>query len=330
VRKAALIYNPASGAGRARRAANVEAAAQVFGASGIAVEMVATTGPGSAIVQARELAGAGFDAIIACGGDGTVNEVAQGILESGADTALGVIPLGTANALAAEMGLPANAADAARVLIEGERRRIAVGKMTFRNGKGAPAERYWLMAASVGVDAELMYVISTMHKGRYGMVAYWAGGLRLLITHRFIPFEVEFIEVETGLERREVVAYFLLARVANFGKMFRRVAPNAALTRDDATLILFKTRRRLAYLSFALRVLVGGDWKVANVESVQIKELNAQAIGLPESLRVAGRGTGSVQRQLRAEVDGEVVGTLPARSTIVPDALTMLFPRTAR
>ena len=328
MRKAALIYNPASGAGRARRAANVEAAAQVFSASGVGVETVATTGPGSAILQARELAAAGFDTIIACGGDGTVNEVAQGILESGADTALGVIPLGTANALAADLGLPENVSAAARLLMESERRRIAVGKMAFRNGRGAPAERYWLMAASVGVDAELMYVISTMHKGRFGMAAYWAGGLRLFLTHRFIPFEVEFVEAETGRERREVVAYFLLARVANFGRMFRRVAPDAALTRDDATLILFKTRRRLAYVSFALRVLLGGNWKVADVELVQIKELNAQAIGSLES-KVAEKGRDS-RCQLRAEVDGEVVGTLPARSTIVPDALTMLFPRTAR
>lgn len=321
MRKAALIYNPASGAGRARRAANIEAAAQVFSASGVAVETVATTGPASAIVQARELASAGFDAIIACGGDGTVNEVAQGILESGANTALGVIPLGTANALAAELGIPTNAPAAAKVLVESERRRIPVGKMVFRNSRGASAERYWLMAASVGVDAELMYVISTMHKGRFGMAAYWAGGLRLLVTHRFIPFQIDFVEAETGRQRREVVAYFLLARLANFGKMFRRVAPKDALTRADATLILFKTRRRLAYVSFALRLLVGGGWKVTDVELVQIKELNAQPIGSSESH--------SICPQLRAEVDGEVVGTLPARSTIVPDALTMLFPRTA-
>ena len=292
--------------------------------------MVATTEPRSATVQARELAARGCDAVIACGGDGTINEVAQGILESGSGTALGIIPLGTANALAAELHLPRNASAAARWLLSAEPRRIAVGVMEFRSSRGAAGKRYWLTAASVGVDAELMYTISTVHKGLFGMAAYFAGGLRLLLTHHFAPFEVEFTESQSGARRREIVAYFLLARVASFGTMFRKIAPTAALTRNDATLILFKTRSRLTYMSFAAATLTGTRVTIPGVESLSVTDVVAERITSPESLAAHWRPAPGMQMHLRAEVDGEVVGTLPARTTIIPNALTMLFPTTAR
>jgi len=328
VRRLAIIYNPASGIRRERRVGDVEAAARVFREAGVQVALVPSTAPRSASAQARELARSGCDSIIACGGDGTVNEVAQGILESGADTALGVIPLGTANALAAELRLPRNSSAAARALISAERKRIAVGEMEFR-AQGTSYRRYWLTAASVGVDAELMYMISTLHKARFGMAAYFAGGLRLLLTHRFAPFEVDFTESKTGQRRREVVAYFLLARVANFGKMLRKVAPDAALSRDDASLILFKTRSRLAYIKFATAILTGVRPKIAGIESVQVSEVTADYLASAEALPEAWRGTLPHQTLLRAEVDGDVVGTLPVRTTIVPNALTMLVPGAA-
>ena len=326
MRKAAFIYNLSSGGARERRLAKLEAAAQVLLEAGIEVQLAATTAPGSATAQARELSQAGFDTVIACGGDGTVNEVAQGLIESGAKTGLGVIPLGTANAVAAELGLPANTKVAARMLLTAERRRIAVGKLEFRDRQGNQRQRYWLAAASVGVDAELMYIISTLHKGRYGMAAYFAGGARLMFTHPFAPFRVEFCEAGTGSRKQEIVAYFLLARVSNFGRIFKGVAPGAALTRDDATLVLFKTRRRLAYMRFATAVLLGTAWNIRGVEAVQVSEVRAQPVNPADDIPEAWR-KGFGNEPLRAEVDGEVVGTLPVRSTIIPDALTLLFPR---
>jgi diacylglycerol kinase (ATP) len=329
VRKAALIYNPASGVARQRRMAKIQAAAEVLQAAGVETQLIATTGPRSAITQARDVAAAGCDAVIACGGDGTINEVAQGILESGMRAALGIIPLGTANALAAELRLPWNSSEAARALLNAQPQRIAVGRLEFCDSQGKTDQRYWLTATSVGVDAELMYTISTLHKGRFGMAAYFVGGLRLLLTHRFAPFEVEFVESESGRRRREIVAYFLLARVANFGKMFRKVAPTAALTRDDATLILFKTRSRITYMSFAAAVLTGARVKIPGVESVAVTEVVADRLKSPESPPASWGSAPISEMRLRAEVDGEVIGTLPARSTIIPDALTMLFPRMA-
>jgi diacylglycerol kinase family enzyme len=103
MRRVALIYNPASGQHLSRRRLAMEQAIAVLRQSGVEAEIVETLSPGSAGPLAMEAVRRGCDAIIACGGDGTVHEVLQSLV--GTDVALGVIPLGTANAHAADLGL---------------------------------------------------------------------------------------------------------------------------------------------------------------------------------------------------------------------------------
>jgi diacylglycerol kinase family enzyme len=105
MRRAALIYNPASGQQSSRRGALVDKAIAVLREAGVETEKLETNAPGSAETLAREAAARGCDTIIACGGDGTVHEVLQAVV--GTEIALGVIPLGTANALASDLGLRA-------------------------------------------------------------------------------------------------------------------------------------------------------------------------------------------------------------------------------
>src|SRR5439155_26122988 len=104
MRKAALLYNPLSGRRRERRVKDVEAALAVLQEAGVEANAEPTLGLATAGDQAREAIAHGGDTILACGGDGTVNDVLQGTV--GTDAALGVIPLGTANALAHELLLP--------------------------------------------------------------------------------------------------------------------------------------------------------------------------------------------------------------------------------
>ena len=106
MRRAILIYNPASGQKRERRAEHVSRAAQVLRAAGVDVETCATLDAGSAIRQTQQAVVEGFDTIIACGGDGTVNEVLNGLMLVGAGATLGVIPLGSGNLLATDLRLP--------------------------------------------------------------------------------------------------------------------------------------------------------------------------------------------------------------------------------
>ena len=103
MRRVALIYNPVSGQHSNGRRAAINKALAVLHAAGIEAEALETIGPGSAAAQAEEAARRGCDTIIACGGDGTVHEILQSLV--GTDVALGVVPLGTANALATNLGL---------------------------------------------------------------------------------------------------------------------------------------------------------------------------------------------------------------------------------
>ncbi|HET9741104.1 MAG TPA: acylglycerol kinase family protein, partial [Terriglobales bacterium] len=115
MRKAALFYNPHSGRRRKQRVQDVEAAVSVLRSAGVELEVSPTRAAADAGAQARVAIRDGFDTIIACGGDGTVHDVLQGIVNR--DAALGIIPLGTANALAHDLRLPLSPERAARALL---------------------------------------------------------------------------------------------------------------------------------------------------------------------------------------------------------------------
>ena len=113
MRRVALIYNPMAGQRPGRRTALVASVAAVLREAGVEVKAIATESPESAGTQAHEAMLAGNDTILACGGDGTVHEALQRLV--GGPAALGVIPMGTANALAADLGLPASPVKAAKM-----------------------------------------------------------------------------------------------------------------------------------------------------------------------------------------------------------------------
>src|SRR5579872_5090911 len=242
-RTAALIYNPVSGRQDQRRRAQVEAAASILQQGGVQATIVASKGPRQAGEQARQLVADGCGAIFACGGDGTVHDVLQGLVFSHA--AMGVIPMGTANALAHDLGLPRHPARAAWAALHASPQRIAVGRISYHDKAGQPATRYFVIAVGVGVDADLFYRLHSNMKQRMGMGAYYAEALRLWLTHDMGLFEAEFSDARTGETRREAVSQALAVRITQFGGVLRRLAPEAALRRNDVQLVLFNTSSRL-------------------------------------------------------------------------------------
>ncbi len=173
MRKAVLLYNPLSGRRRARRLALVETALAVLRQAGVAATIEPTRGQSDATGQAHHAIAAGCDTVFACGGDGTVHDVLQGLV--GSNAALGVIPLGTANALAHDLGLPLSAVAAARASLTAKPRRIAVGRVEYQGFDGNPGSRFFTVAAGIGVDAHLFYKLNPLLKGHWGMAAYYAG-----------------------------------------------------------------------------------------------------------------------------------------------------------
>lgn len=317
LRTAALIYNPASGRQDERRRAQVEAAAAELQRGGVRATIVASKGPRQAGEQARQLVADGCGAVFACGGDGTIHDVLQGLVFSQA--ALGVIPMGTANALAHDLGLPRHPARAARAALTASPQRIAVGRIAYHDRNDQPCTRYFVIAVGVGVDADLFYRLHANMKQRMGMGAYYAEALRLWLTHDLGRFEAEFTDARTGEMRREAVSQALGVRITHFGGVLRRLAPGAALRRNDVQLVLFKTSSRLPYLMYILRSLAGGRWRVPGVELAHSTRLICRPLG-------EGNVSGASSRAY-VEADGEVLGRLPVELTVVPSALTLLVPQ---
>jgi YegS/Rv2252/BmrU family lipid kinase len=309
MRKVALIYNPVSGKPHVRREAQIAAALAELRRAGVAADAIETRAPGSAGEQARKAVAQGCDAVLACGGDGTVNEILQGMV--GTEAALGVVPLGTANALAIDLGLPAAADKAARTLLDYEPVRIAVGRISYYRRDRQAASRYFTVAAGIGPDAHLMYHLNAQLKRRYGYPVYIAEALRVWATHSYPFFDVELC-AGSGT-RTERVSQVLAVRICDFGRMLRRLAPGAALRHNHLRLVLFKTRSRFQYLRYMTAVLFGFEPRVRDIE---VLDATAVECSLP-----AGADS-----RTYVEADGELLGTLPAKLEIVPNAVKLLMP----
>src|SRR5215831_14273253 len=154
MRRVALIYNPASGQHSARRDSYVQNVLTVLRQAGIEAEPLETHAPGSAKSLALAAVRQAYDAVLACGGDGTVHEVLQSLVGTG--VALGVLPLGTANALAADLGLAGSPDKAIRGLLDAQPVEVPVGRIQYRAQDGSHQCRYFTVAAGVGPDALLM------------------------------------------------------------------------------------------------------------------------------------------------------------------------------
>jgi YegS/Rv2252/BmrU family lipid kinase len=303
-----MLYNPLSGPRQQRRLAKLQAAASVLADAGVELELVATGPNGEAGEQARRAVQAGCDTVLAAGGDGTVHDVLQGMV--GSDAALGVIPMGTANALAHDLGLPLSPEGAARAMLQSAPRRIAVGKVEYQDCHRNSASRYFTVTAGVGADAQLFYGLNPLLKSSLGVSAYYAKAFRLWLTRR-----MEFFTARAGEAEPIQVSQLLAVRIANFGGLLRELAPGAGLHRNDLRLVLFHTHRRWDYLRYVVCGMLGTSW---SGDGIELASAPSVSCFYPAPAGKQGR--------IFVEADGELLGTLPAKIWIVPDALTLLTP----
>ncbi len=311
MRKAMLLYNPLSGRRRESRLADIEAALSVLRKAGVEVSAAPTRAASDAADQTSQAIAADCDTIFACGGDGTIHDVLQGLV--GTKAALAIIPLGTANSLAHDLGLPLSPTAAVEAALRAKPRRIAVGQIEYQDFSGNRAARYFTVLVGIGVDAHVFYKLAPLAKRRFGMAAYCAKATRLWLTHKMESFEVEIREESQS--RKAEVSQLLAVRIRNFGGVLRQFAPGASLDRDDLRLVLFYTRSRLAYLRYVLRGLFGTNWNVPGIELLDSTSFACRYVAT----------FGSESRSpIFVEADGELLGTLPAEISVVRDAVTLL------
>jgi YegS/Rv2252/BmrU family lipid kinase len=311
MRNALLLYNPSSGRRKRRREQDIARVQALLASAGVEVMASPTGSPERAAEQARQAAASGCEAVVACGGDGTIHDILQGLV--GTTTALGVIPLGTANALAHDLKIPIDPLKAAQALVMAQPRRYAVGRIAFPRANGKAQSKYFTVAVGIGADAQLFYKLDQQLKTRWGMAAYYAKATHLWLTHPLETFEVEF-QSEASQTYRATVSEALAVRITEFGGILGAFAPGASLARNDMRLVLFRTRSRLRYLEYLVRAALRQAAAVPGIE-------------LEDATRVTATLSGTNrERRVYVEADGELVGTLPAELSVVPDALTLLVP----
>jgi YegS/Rv2252/BmrU family lipid kinase len=318
MRKADLLYNPDSGGRRARRQAELESALALLRSANVEAQLVLTDSRAHAEEKARQAVIAGCDTVFACGGDGTIHNVIQVLANT--NVALAVLPMGTANALAHDLGLPTNIVAAAQAALHAAPRRVALGRVDYLDFESNPGSRLFIVAAGAGVDAHLFYKLHAGTKQRMGMTAYYTKAWQLWFTHPMTRFRVEFAETGSDELRQADVTELMAVRIRNFGGVLQELAPGASLDRNDLRLVFCRTASRLAYLLYVTRGLLRSSWKVPGIDLAHSKRVSCKYLPAPAF------ADGTAHPKVYVEADGELVGTLPAEITMVPDALTLLAP----
>ena len=313
LKKGTLIYNPIAGRRPAARQREIRKAAAVLRASGLEIDLAPTLGPAMAHELAAQAAANGADFILACGGDGTINEVINGLATR--HVPLGILPGGTANILAREVGLPLDPVRAAAQFARWTPRRIPLAKATWRCDGASPnlapaqdgsSTRYFMTVAGIGYDAQVVYKLSLQMKLSWGVVGYIVEALRQAFRY---PFQGFSCRTDDGPER--FATFAAAQRARNYGGWLH-LTPHARFFHDRFNLCLFTSGNRARYLYYAAMVLARQHHRLDDVELVEARKLCCAAHSAADTIRF--------------ELDGELVGTLPATFEIVPDALTLLVP----
>lgn len=310
-----VIVNPAS-AGGATGSAWPRLASDLrthFGAFNCAFTEQAGDGR---LIAERE-AGTGRSLIIACGGDGTISEVANGILESGADVELGILPSGTGGDFRRSLKIPARAADAAAVLRSGRSVRMDVGSVEFQDRRGAPARRYFLNVASCGMGGEVIRRVEKNSKGWFNSTSRRIVGGQLSYALASLQTTVSFdkptlrIQLDDRTEFRLAVANLCIANALYFGGGMK-IAPEAKLNDGWLDVVAVGDLSTLEILTNVYRLYLGTHLGMQKVQHALARRIRASAVKADEPVLI--------------EIDGELLGTLPATFEILPRRLRVRCP----
>ncbi len=284
-----VIYNPVAGP---KVVSKIDRIRVVLTRRGVPHEILKTVRPGHATRLAQEAALDKANAVIAVGGDGTVNEVANGL--AGSETRLCVVPHGTGNVFAAEAGLPSSADACVELLFNGKTADIRLARA---------GGRYFVLLASAGFDAEVVERMTHRGKNVLGIGAYVLGGIRHLL--RYQPtLWMEF----PGKERIEAQAV-LVCRGKRYGGKVTMVR-DGSLAGDSLHVVALLSRGRWAIVRFALAALRG---KAATSPGVLVRETPTVLVrcSIPSA----------------AQVDGDYLGPLPVRFEMTETVLHVVVPR---
>src|SRR5215216_4091842 len=292
-RKATLISNPKTGRYGLRRRPVEELAAKLE-SLGVKVDLRLTQGPGDATGIAARAARNGTSDVIVAGGDGTINEAIQGL--AGTKARLAIIPRGTANVLAHELGLPIEDEQALKIVAEGKSRQIYLG---LAIDETTQESRHFVLMAGIGLDASVVRRVQPSLKKRIGKGAFWISGLSHLADWNPRPFTLEIND------DKYTATFATIGKAARYGGDLA-ITPGARLDQREFEICIIDTRSRLRYLRLLSHAMRNGMPR------------NAPEVQFVNAVTVKALGDAPVQ------IDGELIGHLPMRFEIAPHSLQVI------
>ncbi|GEN46195.1 diacylglycerol kinase [Alkalibacillus haloalkaliphilus] len=294
MKNARVIYNPTSG-----REAMKKALPDVLirlEEAGYEASAHATTGEGCAADAAALACERQFDLIVAAGGDGTVNEVVDGMAKQPYRPKLGIIPMGTTNDFARAIKVPRDVEQAMDIIIDGQAKKLDIGKV---NG------HHFMNIAGGGKITELTYEVPSKLKTALGQLAYYLKGVEMLPsirpTHARIEYDGEVFEGDIML--------FLIANTNSIGG-FEKLAPNAEMNDGYFDLLILKSTNIAEFIMLANKALKGNHIHDDNIIYTHAKKVTVEA-----------------EEDVQVNLDGEYGGKLPGTFENLYQHIEFLLPK---
>lgn len=308
-----VIVNPKSAGGSTREkwSATASDIRTHFGPFNVAF----TKARGDATQIATRAVESGRKLIIACGGDGTINEVANGIIETGENVELGILPSGTGGDFRRSLNIPHGTREAARSLREGAARSIDVGRVTFHDHEGREVSRYFLNVSSVGLAASIIERVKSSTFANWlpitslrGKASFALSTLQEVIG---IQHATVRVRIDGGEERSLSTINLCIANARYFGGGML-IAPEAKIDDGYFDVINIGDLGTLKILLNAYTLYRGTHLSLSQVKSKRAKRIEIAAADEAEEVHL--------------ETDGELPGRLPAAYEIIPKALKVRVP----
>ncbi len=285
-----MISNPAA---RKSSAKTIELAVRLFEQAGWDVTVLQTQAGGHATELAKQAVNDGASLVVAAGGDGTFNEVMNGL--AGGAVPMAVLPSGTTNVLAKELKIPGNARGAVKRILEGHIREVHVGSMAFPDG----CRRKFFLMAGIGFDAEAVYHVSGKIKKKYGKAGYLAGGLKIL--KHWSP-EPKIVLIDGN---QYLFFSLVICKGARYGG-YPKMAPGASIMDDELYAVVMSGRKRTDVFRYAFGIITGLHTRYKDVAYIKCRDVQ-------------------VLDAARIQADGDYIGNSPVLIETAKEKLKMIF-----
>lgn len=279
MKRARIIYNPTSGRELFKK--HLPEALQKLEAAGYETSCHATTCEGDATKAARVAVERRYDLVIAAGGDGTINEVVNGLAEQDYRPKLGIIPTGTTNDFARALHIPRDVEAAVNIITKGESIPIDIGRIN---------DKYFINIAGGGRLTELTYEVPSKLKTMIGQLAYYLKGIEMIPSIRSTDVSIEY---DGKLFEGEVMLF--LVGLTNSVGGFEKLAPDSSINDGLFSLLVLKKTNLAEFLRIITLALRGEHINDPNVIYTQANRIKVQS-----------------KEKVQLNLDGEYGGLLPA------------------